>query len=73
MSERLDPHAADSMVGPHGSTDDHGDDHGHDDHAHGGGQALGPVDVRMWGAGVFGVMLGLVVALVMAMSGGLGG
>ena len=40
-----DPHAGESMVGPHGAADDHGDAHGHDDHAH-GGEALGPIDVR---------------------------
>jgi hypothetical protein len=43
----------------HHATDDHGDDHGHDDHAHGEGDALGPVDIRAWGAGLLGVVLGL--------------
>jgi hypothetical protein len=60
----LDPHAGESMVGPHGSTDDHGGDHGHDDHNTGEGHgpaALGPIDVRMWGAAALGILLGLVV------------
>jgi len=46
----------------HHSLDDHGDDHGHDDHAH-GEEALGPIDVAAWGAGVLGVLIGLVIAL----------
>lgn len=55
----------------HHATDDHGDEHGHDDHAHGGGEMLGPVDVTAWGAGALGVVLGLVVAFcfVLATSG----
>jgi hypothetical protein len=68
VSERPDPHAGESMVGPHGEPDDHGGDHGHDDHAAHGGQALGPLDVRMWGAALLGVVLGLVVALAFAQS-----
>ena len=35
MVERHDPHAGEAAVGPHGAPDDHGADHGHDDHAHG--------------------------------------
>ena len=62
MSDKADPHAGESMVGPHGAADDHGDTHGHDDHAH-GGDALGPLDVRAWGAGLVGILLGLVVML----------
>lgn len=46
----------------HHATDDHGDDHGHDDHAH-AEEALGPIDVPAWGAGIVGVLLGLAVAL----------
>jgi hypothetical protein len=60
MAERHDAHAGESMVGPHGSSDDHGDTHGHDDHAH-GGMVLGPFDVQMWAAAAVGVLLGLVV------------
>ena len=45
----------------HHATDDHGDEHGHDDHAH-TEEALGPVDGPAWGAGILGVVLGLAVA-----------
>jgi hypothetical protein len=62
MTERHDPHAGESMVGPHGDTMDHGDTHGHDDHAH-SGMDLGPVDVMTWGMGLLGILLGLVVAV----------
>jgi len=58
------------MVGPHGSTDDHGETHGHDDHAHSGATMPGPLDVRAWGAGLFGLLLGLAVAIALAMSSG---
>ena len=69
MAHPTDPHQADSMVGPHGSTDDHGADHGHDDHAHAGeGAALGPIDPLAWGAGLLGILAGLAVAVVLAMS-----
>lgn len=53
----------------HESTD-HGDAHGHDDHAH-ADEALGPVDVAAWGAGVLGVGIALVIAacFVLATSG----
>lgn len=42
----------------HGSADDHGGGHGHDDH---GGETLGPIDWRMWGVGVVGVVSALIV------------
>jgi hypothetical protein len=45
----------------HHATDDHGDEHGHDDHAH-AEEALGPIDRPAWGAGLLGVLLGLAVA-----------
>ena len=61
MADKHDVHAGESMVGPHGSTDDHGADHGHDDHGHGGGDSLGPIDLPMWGAAILGIVLGLVV------------
>lgn len=64
MAERTDPHAGESMVGPQGAADDHGDTDGHDDHAH-GGTALGPIDVASWGAAAVGVALGLVVVLAL--------
>lgn len=69
MSALPDPHAGESMVGPHGAAEDHGDTHGHDDHAH-GAEALGPLDVRAWAAAILGIALGLVVmiALIQAAS-----
>ena len=67
MAEHADPHAGESMVGPHGAADDHGDGHGHDDHAQAseghGTEALGPFDLRAWGAAGLGIVLGLVVML----------
>lgn len=65
MTERADPHAADTMVGPHGQPTDHGDhgDDGDDDHAHGTGEALGPLDPRAWGAAALGIALGLAVVV----------
>ena len=55
----------------HHSTDDHGEDHGHDDHAHSDTDPLGPIDTLAWGAGVIGVVLGLVVAAAFASSTGM--
>jgi hypothetical protein len=63
-----DPHAGESMVGPHGAADDHGDTHGHDDHAH-EGMALGPVDRLAWAMGALGIFLGLVVAAAFVAAG----
>jgi hypothetical protein len=60
-----DQHAGDvpghSGAAAHHTTDDHGDEHGHDDHAH-AEESLGPVDRPAWGAGILGVLLGLAVA-----------
>jgi hypothetical protein len=42
-------------------TDDHGDDHGHDDQAP-GEEPLGPLDGAAWGAGLLGVVIALVIA-----------
>jgi hypothetical protein len=69
MAEPPDPHAGEGIVGPRGSTDDDGRDHGHDDHAH-AGTALGPIDVPRWAAAAVGVLLGLLVvlALIQALS-----
>jgi len=53
----------------HHRTDDHGGDHGHDDHAH-GEESLGPIDVAAWGAGGLGIALGVVVAFCFAMATG---
>ena len=57
-----DPHAGESMVGPHGAADDHGADHGHDDHAEHGAAELGPIDRTAWAMGALGILLGLVIA-----------
>ncbi len=64
------PHVDDSMVGPHGSAEDHGDAHGHDDHAHAAATALGPMDRAAWSAGLLGLLLGLAVAAALATSSG---
>lgn len=51
----------------HHSTDDHGDEHEHDDHAH-DSPAMGSIDPMAWGAGVLGILLGLVVAAAFVMA-----
>jgi len=61
-TEPRDPHAGESMVGPHGAADDHGADHGHDDHAEHGGMDLGPIDRTAWAMGALGILLGLLIA-----------
>jgi len=61
-------HPADVADEPHG-LDDHGEDHGHDDHAH-AEEALGPIDVPAWGAGILGVVLGLAVAVAFMLATG---
>jgi len=38
----------------------HGDDHGEHGHA---ADTLGPIDVRMWGVGVLGVIVALIVTV----------
>ncbi len=53
----------------HREADDHGEDHGHDDHAH-DEEPLGPIDVIAWGAGVLGIALGVVVAVAFAAATG---
>ena len=67
MSTHADPHAGESMVGPHGATGDHGADHGHDDHGH-GGESLGPLDLPAWGAAILGIVLGLIVLFAFVQS-----
>ena len=69
MFERIDQHAGEEQVGPHGDSMDHGDTHGHDDHAH-GGMDLGPIDVMAWGMGALGILLGLVIAITFQAAGG---
>jgi hypothetical protein len=46
-------------AGDHGAAD-HADAHGHD--AGHGEEPLGPIDVAAWGAGVFGVVIGIAIA-----------
>ena len=67
MTEAQDEHpirdehgTSHAVEGSHGSATDHGGDHGHDDHAH-TGEALGPIDWPMWGVGVLGVIVALIV------------
>jgi hypothetical protein len=64
-----EPGHADAVA--HHRTDDHGDDHGHDDHAH-ASEALGPVDVYAWGAGILGIVVAIVIAFTLALSTSLG-
>lgn len=63
-----DAHGSDAMAGPHGAGD-HGETHGHDDHAH-AATMLGPLDPMAWGAGLLGILAGLVVALALALASG---
>ena len=63
-----DPHPAEPVAGPHGAADDHGADHGHDDHAHPGTE-LGPIDRLAWAMGGLGIFLGLVVAAAFLAAG----
>lgn len=51
----------------HHLPDDHGEDHGHDDHAH-AEEALGPIDLAAWGAGIVGVAVGVVIAGAFALA-----
>ena len=61
-----DDHAASSHVQPThagGAQGHHGDAH-EDDHGH-GGDTLGPIDLRAWGAAVLGIAGGLLVVVVL--------
>jgi hypothetical protein len=60
---------SDVVVGAHGSTADHGEEHGHDDRAH-AGDALGPIDWTMWAVGVVGVVVALIVTAGLALATG---
>ncbi len=62
----LDTPGHDGAVAHH-QTDDHGDEHGHDDHGH-VEAPLGPIDVAAWGAGALGVALGVLVAICFAIA-----
>jgi hypothetical protein len=52
----------------HHETTDHGDDHGHDDHAHADEEALGPIDLAAWGAGIVGLLIGVAIAFCFALA-----
>jgi hypothetical protein len=52
----------------HHALDDHGEEHGHDDHAHDDTDPLGPIDIYAWGAGALGVVLGLGVVWAFALA-----
>jgi hypothetical protein len=58
-----EPHGSAGHGGGHGASGGDGDHHA-------GEEPLGPIDVTMWGLGVLGVILGGVVAVLMAMSVG---
>jgi ABC-type Zn2+ transport system substrate-binding protein/surface adhesin len=49
-----------AVEGTHGSSSDHGDDGGHDDHGH-VATALGPIDWPMWAVGAIGVLVAIVI------------
>jgi hypothetical protein len=51
---------------PHGAAD-HGEEHGHDDHAD-AEEPLGPIDAPAWAALVGGIALGLLVAVAILIS-----
>jgi hypothetical protein len=51
----------------HHLADDHGEDHGHDDHAH-AEEPLGPIDLAAWGAVVLGVAIALAIAACFALA-----
>ncbi len=51
-------------------TDPHDGGHGGHDAAGGHDEALGPVDLAMWGVGVLGVAVGLLVCLCFAFATG---
>ena len=59
------PGHADAVA--HHRTDDHGGDHGHDDHAH-GPEVLGPIDPYAWGAGILGIAIAIVISAIFALT-----
>jgi hypothetical protein len=64
--------ASDEIIaeGPHGVAD-HGDapGHEHDDHVH-ADEPLGPIDWPAYGAGALGLLIGLVIAVALAIAVG---
>jgi hypothetical protein len=59
MSDTQGTHVPDQHGSAHAAAGSDDDGHGHD--AHGGGEALGPIDWRMWGVGLLGVVAALIV------------
>jgi len=55
-------------VPAHGAAGDHADAHGHD--AGHGEEPLGPIDVAAWGAGGFGVVIGIAIAACFVLATG---
>ncbi len=68
-SHASDEPGHDGSVGLHHDTADHGDDGEHDDHAH-GEVPLGPIDVRAWGAGLLGIVIGAIIVACFAITTG---
>ncbi len=60
-------HEASGGTDHHAATD-HGGDHGHDDHAHGDDESLGPLDPFAWGAGILGVGVGVAIAIAVCLA-----
>ena len=56
------PHPSDAHAATGHGGDDHDDEHGH------GGEALGPIDVRAWGALLLGIAAGLLVVLCLVIT-----
>jgi hypothetical protein len=67
--EHATPHNPGDVEDETHGVGDHGEDHGHDDHAH-ESEPLGPVDVYAWAAFAAGAGLGLVVAFCIALANG---
>jgi hypothetical protein len=65
-----DPHATGHEVDEPGHADAVAH-HRTDDHAH-ASEALGPVDVYAWGAGILGIVVAIVIAFTLALSTSLG-
>ncbi len=61
----MSDHDSHGAAAAHGTG--HGDDHGHDDH---GMAKLGPIDMKMWGVGIIGVIAALIVVAGVALSTG---
>lgn len=62
----MSDHSAPAGHGGH-DTDTDGHGHGHDDHGD-HGPVLGPIDWKMWGVGVLGTILALVVVAGMVVA-----